>query len=769
MSYTHLLACGIFLSLLSPALQGQEGERVGALSDLSRIQFQGLESYSRDRVLSGLLMTKSFREAIHPRARRDAFAPRIAASVEAVLRHAGHVEASVTGELDWLSDRVTLSVSEGPLYHQGVLRFEGIDEGLADQVGRRLRESNGLSWDGKQAFSSDPLVRRRFRSQMEAAFEEEGYYGTRLELVPALNREARRVDLLARIEELGRRALLHEIVWEGRQRSHRKAILDELGLRVGMPVAGDLEARLLEAIARTGNFYAFETSLERDPETEATTLHLYLEEDDFSTPLGEPRSARELAFEGAADWLSAWDGSHHDLEVVVSIQGKGVLRMVLGASGLVLFYGRDRDDGGRGDRWALMFSPEFSGLVDYEKKRRIGWDDLSLSLSARVQVTHDPSRDETSEKRGGMMFGIGVESEQEAPFVAEFEIDRVAARRLAKDFQSSGEATFRHGGGANVRFDPEGDRPLRAWHTIPELGRVDLSLRSGALSESVGRLAESTRTFQTSSNLIDLIDLVFEIVRSLDVRSLMPQDLMEWHSVMASSSELVTFLKQNEWTFGESVKAFWAGSEADRSSLFPPPSLLIEGVGQGPFQVLAPLVYPLIGRSAQLFPQKSWLGGLGAELLYFALGETRFLGESFQTAMSRFDAGPVAHLLMAQFLKTQGIPAAVAVADQGLGRLSRSRFRIELEAVTEGPSVTATTLRALVRDLQKWPPDRTAEVSGDPFGPERSLLARWSQASGEDPEGSLPDEVLEAWVDYAEARWFPLMERSLRSIREGRQ
>ena len=75
---------------LFPPTSKPPGPRVGVLSDPERIQFEGLESYTREEALAGLMMTKSFRGAIHPMAPRKPLAGIIGESIRGSLLHAGY-------------------------------------------------------------------------------------------------------------------------------------------------------------------------------------------------------------------------------------------------------------------------------------------------------------------------------------------------------------------------------------------------------------------------------------------------------------------------------------------------------------------------------------------------------------------------------------------------------------------------------------------------------------------------------------------------------
>jgi hypothetical protein len=113
-------------------------DRVGALCDMRRIDFNGVRAFTPDAIRLGLKTTPDFLEISHPFAPLAPFLSAIEARMRIGYLHAGFPDVKIAVRRDESGGRITVDVEEGPWYLCGPVKVTGAQKMSVGPIIERL-------------------------------------------------------------------------------------------------------------------------------------------------------------------------------------------------------------------------------------------------------------------------------------------------------------------------------------------------------------------------------------------------------------------------------------------------------------------------------------------------------------------------------------------------------------------------------------------------------------------------------------------------------
>ena len=349
--------------------------RVGAYGDVRRLAFEGVTSFTPDKLRLGLQYSPEFYEISHPFAPLDACLEAVEKRLQLGYQHQGFLEAQVAVQAIAKTGEVKVKVTEGPRYVCGAVKITGVKNMPAEAIIARLTRApdSGETNHGAFAFkdkapsshaldASGPDLSRLtdaywtkgehvpgsefdlqwMKALVDSALHAHGFLYPKVNVSLAPDQASRVVDLQVEVVEEGITATVDRIEVVGNQKNSTEAVARYLGVQPGALITGDLISGIEDKLWRSARFLEYKVRLGTPDTSGRTPLQIEVAEYADAPPLGEKFTATGEAMLKLREWLSKLGESREDmvLSLVGSTNTSWDLEVVLSPlNGLALVQG----------------------------------------------------------------------------------------------------------------------------------------------------------------------------------------------------------------------------------------------------------------------------------------------------------------------------------------------------------------------------------------------------------------------------------------------
>ena len=734
--------------------KGLAQEQLDDLSQLRRLKIEGLQTHKEHAILRGLFMSKEVRAALHPYALREPVTGLLAKTIKEMLLHAGHAEAEVESQIDYVDDTISVRIKEGPRYMAGQVEILGADEEMKMVLRKAILFSKVINWSSAEYASFAPHWPDQTRALARSVLAEHGFLEAEIEVHLTPRVESKTADLRVEVVDKGKRQRVVEINVEGHFRSSKEAILTTLEISPGMVLTGGLVEALKARLEQCANFPVYEVTL-RELDSGDHSLRLYLEEDDVSSELGQKREDVERALDALVQWINHWTGEERDLRVHSRSDGVS-LTVVFSGDALaakVIF------EQGEETLWHadMIISSGRLLLLDHVQKTRLSGPLPRGGITSFVRLTYDSSPESKGKPRNDFQAGAGFSTKTDVPFSVDTSISPIIARRYVPDAEIVGDNIRVTSGAIEILANRLSGEAVKLLKRDSEERFVEMTFEKGALLKAVESANAEAATYQDLNRLDRVVDYLLGLMEKAGVEKslLIPETYLN----------LVRLTQGDHWRFLEPLQAFLEEFNLPENILAPPPSGGIANQQELMMSTVSAFYgYFLASSLSDVAEKGSWperiLRGVGDVID----GNPEFVSEALKRMMQSHETGPFGHLVLALMLEKRSPRAATEVARVGLTRLNRTRLRFELRALSRGDALLPQMARMAVNDLVRLPDSAVNLMGGAPESPESKLLTRLREFPFEVEDGELPRAILDVLVDYADRRFIPIIRTELRRI-----
>ncbi len=438
MMLDRLLAAVKFLILVTvstPLLaeSPQVAGPVGAWGDPARIQIDGAHELDSAVIKKGLAGNFQYFMASHPSAPLQGFADSVQQYLLRGYRRAGFREATIAVRLDDDTQRIVVSIDEGPRRYAGTIRVDGpaeVREQLAKLLGQRRAPDGArptefsdyggvMTWadaDGKKVEEEKPLwvpgqpaqfdapAAKQRRERVAQSLADLGFDLAEFESTVTV--AGSQADWHVRIDQLGPPAVLQAIETTGHGRNTREEIVDYLNLKPGSVVTRDMVRRIERSLWNSARFVSSKVESERVSDGTGVTLKIDVQEYPSAPSLAAAMSREERAMLNFRRWVVHGPGSKLDLVVRIK---RGDQRMEIIVSPVDGFSGCwwPGADTEAAPEFALIATDDQLSAYSLASRRMLLAPVASVQLNASLTVTvntDDPDHTFSSN------FGFGFET-----------------------------------------------------------------------------------------------------------------------------------------------------------------------------------------------------------------------------------------------------------------------------------------------------------------------------------------------------------------------
>lgn len=725
MTRTLLIVISIWMPLVFCVLS-QAGERplpvvVGTLGDPGRLEFEGVKTFTAEKIRRALMTTPEFLLASHPAARFSEYLPAIKELVQTGYKHSGFSEPQVSTAFDRNRERFTVRVSEGPRYMCGDIEVRGAETVPVELLITRLTEPRIKKTDSLETKTEDPIWPKgrpaSFSRASQAALtlmtrsilSELGYYFCTVDVEVVPDPGTPNARLKVEIKEEGARTI-SEIIIRGNKKNTREEILRYLELQEGMLLDHALILKTEDLLWRSARFLQYSVTPEVDAARAAIKLRIDLREYEPVPRLSEPFSPEEKMLLKCCDWLTGFLDQEDDLMIDLYIEEINLrLQVVISPTQGALLIARKGDDAQDTDMLnAVILVPKKIVFFSPTRKTKFVMPELSTQPIAQLSMTPNP--DPNSDLQWVIMPGIGLRSNDStisysldlnlAPvfFVSYAHKDDVDLTRLL----DQGMVKFPDDTNSRVRIDTQSGRPIEMTGHLSGQGRVAVTLDTGIFDRLVESIEQATSEYGDGFNSQRPVGST--------VRYLAETPLLHWAlfqnfgaqldvSEEALASAVTVLGKIMENTASPLDQWVTSGSGVVHDSFSIPPS---SGKAQASLKsmLISAVAAQVFGANTQLFPPGSWPWTLARETVFVASG----MGKYTQMEMGRTyvspQTGPIGFLAAAKLLTYVNQPLSRAFAAKGLKTLTADDFRKDWSLLVAKDHLLSQCLDHMLQTLQ---------------------------------------------------------------------
>ncbi len=759
------------MAIALPATAAEVPSLVGALGEISRLEFKGVASFSERSIRQELEDDFQVIVASDPGASLDEYLSLLEMKVRDGYRDGGFRDATARADVDPSGERICILVDEGPRITAGKILIQTSDELLADRLHERLL-TTGDDSAGKHKFTgaesarapgetaskaaawkkgepikfrrdADPDLTEKVREALDDLGYEAAQFTARVEADPKLEYE---YNLWVEITKTGISTEPELVTVYGCRKNSAAEVLEYLGLVSGETKGAHCQ-ELRDRLWTSGRFMKHEVS--RVPQLAAGRyeLRIELQEYDEAPPLRQPLSTEEQIMLKCRDWLAAWRNREEDLVVRRQFAGHEVEAAI-----------------SRGDTVALKVDGHY-GLIEADRLLYVDTAGPGMTAvplgEARPQVTIGilPSSDYPNDDgafvwtlaghvrasadgepppEGGIELDlapvafVGMLHERGAQcelvdgvltLESDREFRRIAAedgailewRLFAKDDAEGASPTlitFEHG-----RCDA-----LRAEIESLADGRPNDYCKDAPLRSTLGRFAEKPQMLEWLAKCVTKEGQDPERTRvALRLCS---------HLLLGFADEAIVLLRDRETDDRTKFHIPGATDDLPQSS----PALIAAWCG------------PTLAHRA--FPRGSWASTLTRASTFSLAAQPRFAHEEMKR-LSAAAPGPLAAVTTAYAFRAIGAqePARI-VSRQGTERLSLDEFRADYRPLLDPSAIAGrviATAAGFLRGLGREEMEMLAEPLPERYQP---LVIGFCLELNRDQQRSI-DEALPAALDWA--------------------
>ena len=702
----------------------QAGERplpvvVGTLGDPARLAFEGITTFTDEKIRRALMMTPDFLLASHPAARFGEYLPAIKGLVETGYKHRGFPEPQVSIAFDPYHETFAVKVSEGPRYLCGDIEVLGAKTVPTELFARQMTDPRVKKTDSNQTKTESPIWPTGRPTSFSRASQEDltlkthvvlcelGYYFCQFSVKVVPDPGTPSARLVVQIEDEGARTI-NEIIISGNKKNTREEILQYLGLEEGMLLDRALILKTEDLLWHSARFLQHSVTPEVDGARATIKLRIDLREYEPVPRLSEPFSPEEEMLLKCCDWLSNFLDQEDDLTADLYVEEIDIqVQIVVSPTKGTLFIAR-KGDGSQGANMlnAAIVAPEEIAFFSPARKAKFVLPAVSSKIVAQLSLM--PNSDPNSEFLWAIMPSIGYSNK---PSGESYRLDlKLAptyfvsyAHREGVDVShllNQGIVRSTDDSNLQMKIDPQSGRLIEMTYAGKK-GRMTLTLDRGIFDQLGKKIKQTTADHEnrfvpqspvgsTVRYLGDLPLLHWGLFQLFGTQLDVSEE--EWGRAAEAVGKVLesTALPFDKWT----VKKH----EGVHDSFMIPPNLGKTATTSNSelVSMVAALVF---GINNELFPPGSWPWTLARETVFVASGMGKYtqmeLGRTYMSPQT----GPLGFLVAAKLLTYFNQPLSRAFAAKGLKALTADDFRKDWSLLVAEDHLLSQCLDHMVKAL----------------------------------------------------------------------
>jgi hypothetical protein len=778
-------------------------ERVGEWSDLTRLEFSGLQTFSATQVRRALGRHMPFLAASHPLAARRDLLPAIEKWVRTGFLAQGFPDVRVSARSEPAAKRLRVEVTEGPRYRCGDVRINGAHSVPVSEITRRLTQpwpadttavpdfSGGqtaaqaavylnsagqevrredAAWPREQPANFSPAGRSFLRQRAGQVLADCGYFLPLFEVRLAPQPGTGKADLQIEILNEGPHSRIGRIEVHGLKRNTPEQVLQWLGLRSGQDIAPDLVARIEQRLWQSGRFTRYRVAPAAAPDAgNQIQLDLWLTEAEQAPPLGTEFSPEARAMLKFRDWLEAQlsFASPQTDDLVVRLPkiealpvDFGAVELILSRRGLLVTLRRDG-----ALRTALLLTQDRRLFYSAEQQRKLVSAKPGGGLN--VFLTMLPMQDENANERTNLTFGANWTSVVAAG--APFKVDALLAPVcFAENINASDPPTIENGrlllafGDRILEIDSATGRILGVRGSkAAAKDDFDIQVTTGAfdrVEQEVDRVSKSAPNLLAAQGAASALLPV--VGRELLAGGYLGKWLQKTLTPTQQADAAAAFEKLCAHRPLTALDR-WLDDDTSADNAFTIPE--DDQPDKKPDNQIAALLAVLAQGIESFLPEQSWPRQLLRELVFAGSGQTAYLEATVQELARSPETGPLAIWAGARLLGLVDSPAAAAMARQGLERLQAADFQRDCRLLFDDRSGLGHALQAVANGLRALSEKETESLAALLDDDAAGILRRGAQALRARPKEPLSAVLQPTFDEMWERHWRARVETGLRT------
>ncbi len=694
---------------------------VGALGDPSRLEFEGISTFSAQEIRRSLMRCPDFLLASHSAASFRQYLLAVERLIQAGFQQSGFKDAQAAVAIDKTREKIVVTVSEGPRYVFGDIEVLGATTLPVESFVRRMTERRVKTTESEETETEDPIWQQgkpaafsqgsldKLIRDIKSVLAELGYYFCTFTVDVVTTPGVSSARLVVRIEEEGSRTI-SKIIITGNQKNTRAQILDYLGLKEGMLLDRALISNVEDRLWRAARFLGYSVTPQADAASEVIRLRINVREYEPAPTLSETFSPEETLLLKSCDWLSGFQHGQDDLMVTLDIKELNLaLQIVVSPIQGILGVARTQT-GAQAGRIvnAAMVTPENISLFSPTCKTRFVLPELSAQILASLALVPNP--DSTETKLFMIRPGIAIKNNR---LGGQYHLDvKLApvcflsfAHREGIDLTElldKGIVNFAGDSGYQVILDTESGRLNQV--TTPQDANTPF-----VLTMALGLFDRARNTLEQAAS-----DHAQAFVPQRPVGSLVQYvaALPLFHTVLVQRSGTLSDIPLDDLArgasvagevLGQTVAPFdeWVvkrrGRDQDHFKLSPQDMKTMKSPMSMVASMFAAFVFEI---SNELFPPESWPWTLSRETVFVAGGMGKYTGMELRRLYQSPQTGPIGFLAAAKLLTYVNQPLSRTFAAKGLKQLSVRDFQNDWRLIVEEDHLLSECLNLLSQALQ---------------------------------------------------------------------
>ena len=402
-----------------PPLSDSIEAEVRGLGDPQHLDFTGNASFSSADLRQALILHARFLTASRPGQPLEAYLTTLREEILAGYQRSGFPQVQVHLHPEPATERVRISIHEGPRVRCGGVRVMGTRGSIARQLIACLTERANASedpaesprWRPGEPACFDPASLPILRKTAEDRLAALGWFFPELVLRVQTGRRSGVADLIVDVHSLGPPGTAQAFSASGNRHSSTGDILRFLKLKPGTRVTLESLSRSEAQLRNSGRFLTASIKAEQlEPSWPAKGIRLAIQvrEYDPAPPLLATLSAKQRVLLQACDWLSHFGSRSEDAVLTFAFPPGATTaacngRLVLSPRrGAVLHF--DNTASGPTAGYALLISRSRVGVLDLQHARKLLIQAPDLSPTAWFNLAPNPPGDQNPFE---LTFGLG--------------------------------------------------------------------------------------------------------------------------------------------------------------------------------------------------------------------------------------------------------------------------------------------------------------------------------------------------------------------------
>lgn len=744
----------VIAGVLSDTL-AEDNELVGRSGDFSRLEIQGLASFTAEKVRDALREDFDALLAAHPLAPSSDLPAMVCERLHAGFLNEGFAEAEVEVRLEREDQRLRAVVREGARYVAGSVRVEGAAKVPVDRLIARLTkpyppreavkmafgpgDAEDVQWkdrDGKDVKLESPVwklgdparlaptTKEWTARKVKLALEDIGFRFAKFHINMVPDSASRTADLVVHLEDEGPEASLDDIEILGNKRNSREAILKYLNLKKGAVLTRTEQTRIEYELWQSGRFTEYELiPVSPDSPDDPVKLRIKVTESPFAPPIDKPLSREEQVLLRMREWLANPDRWQGDLTLQLKNTDSTIEVIMAPARGALATFSSPT----AGPKWPLTIvaSKDVVGYFPADVPSKLEGATPEAEFESTINIILD-AEPEDPQKPFRLNIGFGAHSksasDSKGPIVGAINLQPAAAIATV------------HASNAKTKWDGETlivTRGLRTTYIDASSGAVlrfraedgedvtEITFRQGAFDQGLTKIRKHSDGLENcfvSERPVSSILAFFcreEVISDL-ANNLAPfvkskptanqhEDLKSLLKTLKLARKLldVGVLKPVDDLFTE--------PKSERDAEFDIPTNFSPSDEQVNFAAIFARLAVTI--ADDLFPRDSWLWTVWREAGFTVAGKGKYTGPQLQVFYESCDFGPVCYLTIGALLEKVQPHMSRLFALRGLLSTDAEDFSKDYEPLLDRRFVIGACLRRTAEVLRKLEDDEIEELA----------------------------------------------------------